>query len=332
MEAFVGTGASNKGYALTMKLSIGPILAAAAALTVVLSAGCERGPQDAGSASGDPVSAEVTLLPACSASHLTADGELASKTSYTYGADGQVAVETHDADGDGTADKRIEILYTPNGKLMQRNEDRDGDGSTDVIVMYAYDFGGQLATERTDRDADGTIDAETLFDYDGYGNLRWSEYDANLDGDVDELHEYSYDKRNRLVEERVFTVDTQSPDTVISYQYDVDDRITSKLEERASTMHVSWFEISYEYDGVGNLLNEFIDFGADGEMDQVIAYSYAASGLDLKELDRGVDGEIDESTHHAYDTVTGFLIGQEIDENGDGVVDAQVAYDYSCWD
>ncbi len=32
------------------------------------------------------------------------------------------------------------------------------------------------------------------------------------------------------------------------------------------------------------------------------------------------------------DEATGFLVGQEIDEDGDGEVDTQVSYDYSCWD
>ena len=81
-----------------------------------------------------------------------------------------------------------------------------------------------------------------------------------------------------------------------------------------------------------HLIQEAIDYGGDGVADILITYHYdnATNLLQSKQLDKGVNGLIDELTLYIYDAF-GNLISETVDRNDDGSIEVATFYDFDCW-
>lgn len=282
--------------------------AAAAALLSLGLGACERGPETdpavAGPGAG-PLTYELMAAPPCE--KRTWQGEaLAALTTWTFGDDGQPLTESDDLDGDGRVDRVLRHRYDEAGQRVETVTDDGDDGVADQRVTRVFDGQGRLLIEDVDRDADGVVDAVRTFRYGGDDRLRWMAWDADGDGDEEVRRELTYDAQGRLVAEESFTLGAAEPDLVKTYTYDYHGWLVQTLETQRSADHQAAFATLYEYDAEGVLTCERVDFGADGQVDQEIRYT--------------------------WDAAAGLLAGEALDKGADGEVDERITYSYTCWE
>jgi hypothetical protein len=318
-------------------------LAALACFTGV--AGCERGPavapsDDAGATDAAPGPDVVPVAAAedpCVVERFFPD-TLYQRIAYTYDAAARVVRELT-TDGDGPVARDVRYTYDGAGRLLTRTRDDGGDGVIDLGVAFAYLPSGLLEREELDFDGDGAPDGVRRYGYNGLGKLRFVEFDADNSGAFNQRVEYTYDELDRLVREETFNFGAVAPEAIVSFTYDPSGRLTVKdeklgqaLSRRDGPSLWTLFRTGFSYDDAGRLLEEAIDFGADGSVDQLRTYAYDASGrlLEVASLDKGADGQPDEVVRHRYDSA-GQLVGSEYDLDGDGDIDERVTYDYACW-
>jgi hypothetical protein len=144
----------------------------------------------------------MIYVPAIGENDSDADGTVDKRYTYTYDANGNMAMWEFDIDADGTVDSRYTYTYDVNGNMTMYAYDSDADGTVDKRYTYTYDANGKRTMFEEDSDADGTVDKRTTYTYDAYGNMTMYAYDSDADGTVDLSYTYTYDANgNRTMQE-----------------------------------------------------------------------------------------------------------------------------------
>ena len=209
--------------------------------------------------------------------------------------DGDLLMEeahTHDADGDGVWDTRIQQLYTYDDDerltLYSRTFDETGDGVAESTMQfrYTYDAEDRVTEEESlfDTDGDGLWDQSmalsTTYDDDGNTTVKHYSEDEDYDGYPDSMTTefFTFDTEGRILEQR----------SEADFDGDGDaDRVVTDI---------------YEYDEAGQLIVQtqhdvFIATDDPGDnRTSVSTYTYDVYGNPTHaahEIDRGSDGIID---------------------------------------
>ena len=102
--------------------------------------------------------------------------------------DGDTVVVTH-WDDDGNVDSRSTYTYNSAGNILAVELDSNGDGTADMARTVTYDANDDQLTEDFDWDGNGTVDQRATRSYDSNGNWLTTEIDGNPfsapDGTID---------------------------------------------------------------------------------------------------------------------------------------------------
>jgi hypothetical protein len=83
---------------------------------------------------------------------------------------------------------------------------------------------------------------------------------------------------------------------------------------------ISDFVQTFEYDDLGRLYRERVDYKIDGVIDGITSYDYSGNTLSRKRFDRNGDGQDDEMVAYEYD-IADRVINEKGDNDNDGVTD-----------
>jgi hypothetical protein len=121
---------------------------------------------------------------------------------YTYNALGLLSGRTIDRSIDGDIDSRQTWEYDANGKLVKRLYDDDNDGFTDTEITYTWSNGQKLTRVHTE--ADGS---STTFNYSYSGSSilpTGRSEDINSDGSIEWTLAYSHDANSNQILLNIF--------------------------------------------------------------------------------------------------------------------------------
>ncbi len=227
-------------------------------------------------------------------------------------------------------------IFSYDGDYVVKEEfDGNADEIIDTLKEYTYDSGGNVLTEAQDgiewsashpqNGADGSVDIRYSYTYDNNDNMTMLEQDgygpdAVADGSVDRRVTFTYDSYGNMIES-VEDLDADDvPDIIIAYTYDEHgNHLTRETDGTAwepSDGTVDKLDtFVYEYDSSGNMTQQDLDLGADGNLDMRSMYKYDSMGnvLTISEVwFLEVDNFFTENT---YDD-QGYLLTHEYCTNG----------------
>ncbi len=168
--------------------------------------------------------------------------------------------------------------YDAKGRVVKKSEDEDGDGKTDQILSYEYDADGRLIKETYQGLGLHNPDEIVYYSYDQHGAVVRIERDDLGDGSIDYVelrpYEYRYDDNGRIIH-RSLELNGEARE-VIDYSWHPDGAL-AREEHWVRDIDI-WQEETWQYDALGRLLREQIDYEADGTAERVTRYGYDACG------------------------------------------------------
>lgn len=239
------------------------------------------------------------------------------KTEY-FDADDNLRKEVVDDDGDEEPDFENEFDYV-NGDLTEgRYGYYDGSGILHIsnVTRYTYDpqAGNNLKTQELDNDYTGIFEADQAYQYtyvqlDSEWYLDETIYDSNGDTETDYTYTYEYEYD---------AVNDQWNVTTAGYWLG-----DNELDNQIS-------EVSYLYDGDGNLHMSKTDFDLNGEIDWTYVFAYDGNGNKISDeayWGDGDEGDLISGIYYTYEN--GDIIKEENDENGNGNIDSVIYREYN---
>ena len=280
------------------------------------------------SVSGQNVSNDFAAL-ATQSHDNNGDGTANNITTYTYDANGNQLTNSYDNNGDGTANSIDTYTYDANGNRLMWSSDTNGDGVPNNIYNYTYDANGNQLTFSYDNNADGIANSITTYIYDANGNQLTFSYDNNADDIANQINTYTYDANNYLL---TISIDSDADGTANSiYTYTRDangNRLTRSYDNNADGTANSIY--TYTYDANGNQLTYSYDNNADGTANSIYTYTYDAKGNRLTySKDSGADGNTNSITTYTYDA-KGNRLRASADSNVDGIANEINTYTYDA--
>jgi hypothetical protein len=183
------------------------------------------------------------------------DGALDERWISTYGADG---LETfcQDVGDDGDCEFAELLTYDAAGNRVTYQQDGNGDGVYDSTCTYTYD----AQDRRTSYDCDGSLNQTATYTYTEvtFWDYLW-DVDYGRNGSTDEHWDEQYDSAGRLIYEGADTNDDGTWEQEVTTAYNPDGTVA--LVEGTIRQPASAFQIQYDYDGDGYLLEQ--RFGVD---------------------------------------------------------------------
>lgn len=117
------------------------------------------------------------------------DGRVDTRTTYTYGIEGELVLKEVGRGIDGMVDEQYRWDFL-DGHLREQTTDRDGDGIVDSRVQYETDETGLVIVEEHDGNSDDTIDQRGVLEYNELGNRIGRSVDFGVDGVIDRRCSY----------------------------------------------------------------------------------------------------------------------------------------------
>ncbi len=174
-----------------------------------------------------------------------------------------------------------------NTRMPQREERED------MSIFYEYDSEGRDARRSIDKDNDGKYDL--IYTLDENGRITEDYIDEDGDGKTDLHVSYEYDEQGREVARYM--------------DFDLDGKVdqVSNFNEQ------------------GQIVSDDFDENGDGEIDFHVDYTYVydENGNTESYIDRNLDGQPDTI---ATVNPEGEIIAEDVDTDGDGVLDTHVEY------
>ena len=158
--------------------------------------------------------------------------------------------------------------------------------------------------EYRDNNNDGVVDVKYTNTLDANGHVIEQAKDVNNDGVVDKVERYTLDAQGRPefiyvdngannVVDRIEGVTRNANGHIIQRDYYIGDTITTTPNAVRT----------YEVDANGQVLKEFNDSNADGQVDSIVSYVKDVYGLNVEvQTDTNADGAVDRLTTYTYDT------------------------------
>lgn len=249
----------------------------------------------------------------------------------------------------GEQDDQEWISYLDHGGYRLVEElDSNADGVVDARWTVTYEDQDRLVTEQWDQGADGTVDARRINTYNCYSYLNFifadwrcdllsSETDTNGDGQANDIWFLEYQDGNLIQESW-----DQDGDGAIDQSWIAE--ISADQWGNTQLGKISWDRngdglideaIDQERNDYGYVTYQSWDGNGDGAADERIDYLYDEDGYLLVEVKRSEgdttiaslrrDYQFDENNWNYY------INSIEADENGDGVAETRVTYQYDGW-
>jgi RHS repeat-associated protein len=235
------------------------------------------------------------------------------KTETTYDVQGRTLSIT-------TPEGTVYYEYDKFGRQIRVSSDKGND------TRYSYDIFGRLETV-----TDAIAGSVTTYEYDLVGNLART---TTQTSEARLVATYEYDNMNRLTKLTNF-VDrnnngiVDSGELVSKFGYTLDSQ--GRKIHANETFNVAGVEktnkIDWVYDNAGRLIQEVFDH-YDDTLDQTLGFEYDLVGNRLQQtLDRGNNGSIEERTTYTYD-VNDRLLEEILDDLTAANKDRATIYGY----
>lgn len=159
-----------------------------------------------------------------------ADGNVESKVTYQYDAQGNLVAYEFDQDNDGSAETLASYIYE-NNKVSSYIEGSDNSGDPDMTISYHYDSEGNRISQNIIASNKGLPSNTGTFEYDASGNITRYQQDNDQDGRADYIESSVYDSNNKRI---TFRKDMDADgvwDSLTQYTYDSDGNRTSMQED-----------------------------------------------------------------------------------------------------
>jgi RHS repeat-associated protein len=135
-------------------------------------------------------------------------------------------------------------VYDSLGRVLRTTDARG------FVTAYTYDSAGNLLTEVVRNGLQGPVLSSLAHEYDNYGR-RTATTQLGLNGAPDQVTAYSYDAANNVIHE------VTSDGVEVTRTFDNRGLLTSETDATGNT-------VSWEYDGVGRLVERRFESAADG--------------------------------------------------------------------
>lgn len=257
-----------------------------------------------------------------------ADDEIDSRYLYAYDAAGHKTLEEAVLPADDTVLVRWTYEFNADGQLVAGTY--DSDVSTEVLDSrdtYTYDEDGNQTRIESKREDGDTIDSFTARTFDDMNRKTRIEldYDTAVAG-LDRVITFDY-QLDRFVEHN-----DQGDDDVIdddfTYIHGDDDLIDREEYDRQSDDDID--EVyEHDYDGQGRVIEDADDGDNDGLFEYVVTYAYGSFGMTSQDVDVDGDGGVDDHEDYTYDDA-GNLLLRELDSGLDDELDRRITYSYDC--
>ena len=273
---------------------------------------------------------------------------------WQYNADGNPTREWTDENSDGTPDYVDRYEYDANGHLT-RYEGIQAWGIPGWVETWRYDAAGNV-TRHESSNLDGTLYSIETSQYDTNGNvtrlvvrtnsprspkisIKIYEYDANRNvtrrvtrtdwgqGFTKVVESWEYDADGNVTR-RVARNADGTLDSLENWQYDANGNVT-RHEEGGANGTLYRIE-TWQYDVFGNMTRHESDESADGKVDIIEIYQYAAGNMTRYDcVTRPTCGD------HRFDTwqydADGNLTRHERRENQEGTTIVTYQYEATGW-
>ena len=221
------------------------------------------------------------------------------------------------------------VITTPFYALTSSTYDNENDGMLESVTTYSYDSNGYNTRIEYDNNADGITDLRHTITYDHLGRDVHQETDFENDGSADYITIHKYSK-NYSVERSTDNDGDGIFDEIRTSVYNNQGFIALRASDSDGN-GIPEYVSTFDYDSYGNnILNE-VDANNDGIIDYVANITYrnpTTRHNALFESDTDFDGAIDLVTFHSYDANDN-LTHSQMDNDGDGVYDADIYFHYS---
>jgi hypothetical protein len=274
------------------------------------------------------------------------DEELVEEKTKYFDAGDNIRREVTDDDGDEEPDFENEFDYTDGNLEEGRYGYYDGSGILQIsnVTRYTYygaEAGNNLKRQELDNDYDGTFIADAAYEYtyiqlDNEWYLDEATYDSNGDTETDYTYTYDYDydavnAQWNLTTAGYWLGDNELNNQIseVSYLYDGDGNLHMSKTDFDLSGEIDWTYVFY-YDGDGNKISDEAYWG-DGDTGNLISgiyYTYESGDLVTEENDENGDGEIDSVIYREYNDAQGRITKEETDYNNDEEIDLTYTWEY----
>jgi len=195
---------------------------------------------------------------------------------------------------DGTEQRNLwSYTYGDHGKSLTMEHDAEADGTVDRRASWTRDGAGNPLTHDMDDDADGVVDRRTEWEWDSHGRNTWRAWDYDVDGEFDFTQAFTYDAMDRVVREEtngVVTTTTYDGAHVVVIEVDappggpIDNRVVFERDPHSGRVlqRTEWRDAvvvsreTWTVDGQGNVLTHAIDDDGDGHLQEQTTSTWGA--------------------------------------------------------
>jgi len=255
----------------------------------------------------------------------SSDGALVVEN-FHYDASSRLSLHQIDSDGDALADAAIWYDYGAGSEI--EHQDHNGDGQADSITFRELDEAGRMTKRLLDENADSNAEIVETWSY-GQAGILTHEWDYGADGIPERWETRHYNSEGSLVIAR-----TETPGGV------------SRVEEREyeeDGRSVAQVRTDQDGDGAVDRWSRYERVLAEGIEEITVRHYIESEGpvqsIDVFEMvddsprsisrDSDADGTIDYRIEFTADE-HGNELGWEVDEDGDGRIDATLERTFRC--
>lgn len=226
---------------------------------------------------------------------------------------------------DGVLEQIDAFAYDSAGRQVELARDEGADGTVDARYLSSWTAEGLPLTSETDEDADGVVDSRTTYHHDARDRLVLVEWDPEADGvpyscvhtawtDDDLVAEVVVDVGCDGTAEVRQTYDWYDDGSPAGVSTDSDG--DGVVDDRVSYPWVPPPEVSWSEDGL--VETEGWDHDGDGEVDRILVRTHDAEGRVISvEIDDGADGDLDERIAWTWAADGSHEVVREVDLVGD---------------
>ena len=215
------------------------------------------------------------------------------------------------------------VRFDVHGRELSRTVDQGNDGKIDFGHVVAHMADGTSVRVQTDADGAPTQIVEERVNEDGHRVYEGIDIDADGVIDFEQLQTWEGGRLTQVVEDR----GADELPHVLAERYDEEGRLIEAAEYGPNGILQHRRLIR---DDAGRLVRLEIDRGVDGVVDEVEWWERSADGRRVRQLvDRDVDGVADAITTKLLDGALR-TIRTVTDEDGDGRPDRIIEREYRC--